>query len=212
MRAAAAIALLVILPLPARAGGLIPVDFAPTPQTPSAPAVFSPTLSRPALGDSLFDNSAAEGIKQALASQIRMPPLTVPERAKVEIAWLGGQLADHPDDPVLLARRCLMRGLAKTDLDAALDDCNRAIALKPMAGYRGQRALVFYLKGDYRAALTGYDEALAADPILGSSLLMRGMTKGKLGDAAGKDKDVAAAQALDANIITCYRDFGILPR
>ena len=52
----------------------------------------------------------------------------------------------------------------------------------------------------------------AAGPILASSLLMRGMTKGKLGDAAGKDKDVAAAQALDANIITRYRNFGILPR
>jgi tetratricopeptide (TPR) repeat protein len=136
----------------------------------------------------------------------------MPQRAKVEIAWLGGELADRPDDPALLARRCFMRGLAKTDLDAALDDCNRAIALKPMAAYRDQRALIFYLKGDYRAALSGYDEALAAGPILASSLLMRGMTKGKLGDAAGEDKDVAAAQTLDANIVTRYRNFGVLPR
>ena len=107
------------------------------------------TLSRPALRDPQFDNSATESLEQALASQIRMPPLTMPQRAKVEIAWLGGQLADHPDDPALLARRCFMRGLAKTDLDAALDDCNRAIALKPMAAYRDQRALIFYLQGDY---------------------------------------------------------------
>lgn len=194
---------------PVRADNLTLVDFVAPPRA----SAVAPALAAPPLRPQELDRSIDDGIRQALAGQIRMPPLTMPARARNEIAWLGSQLSEHPGDPALLARRCFMRALAKTELDAALEDCDRALALKPgMAAWRDYRALVLYVQGDYPAALTAYDQALAGNPSLPSSLLMRGVTKGKLGDQPGRDKDVAAAKALDANILNRYRALEILPR
>jgi hypothetical protein len=50
---------------------------------------------------------------------------------------------------------------------------------------------------------------LAIDPKFAPALRMRGATKGKLGDATGRDADIAAAKALNDKVETMFRPFNV---
>ena len=133
-----------------------------------------------------------------------------PEFLAAMLKRLDAIIATSPDDASELNDRCFWRGIAKTDLDGALADCDKSLALAPgVAAVLDSRAFVLYQQGRYAEALTAYNAALAADPKQSPSLLMRGLTKGKLGDQAGKDADVASAKAGDPNIEAEFRRIGI---
>jgi tetratricopeptide (TPR) repeat protein len=152
-----------------------------------------------------FKQAAVESLEQ------NPPPLTVPERAAVEAAYLTRQIADHPDDAALFNQRCFMRGLIKHDLDLALADCDHALTLKPgTLAFLDRRALVLYLQGNYREALEAYNAILKRDPGYAASLLLRGYARGALGDAAGKDADIAAAKASNPGIASTFIRLGII--
>jgi hypothetical protein len=116
----------------------------------------------------------------------------------------------NPDNPGVLNNRCYWRGVAKKELDAALSDCDKSLKLKPQdAATLDSRAFVLYQQGKYQEALDVYDTVLKIDPRHAASLLVRGYAKGKLGDTAGKNADIAAAVVSDPDIPTEYKRFGV---
>ncbi len=113
-------------------------------------------------------------------------------------------------DAQLFNERCWFKASAKLDLDAALADCDRALRLKPgLIAYLDSRALVLYQQGQYRQALDAYNQILKTDPHFPSSLFMRGLTRGKLGDEAGKEKDLAAAREAQPDIAEQFQSFDL---
>lgn len=123
---------------------------------------------------------------------------------------LDGIVAGDPDDAGALDQRCFWRALAKSDLDGALADCDKSLKLEPRtATALDNRAFVLFQQGKYQEALAGYTAALAVDRQPGPSLLMRGLIKGKLGDASGKQADIASATHDDPNIAADLKEIGI---
>jgi predicted aspartyl protease len=134
-----------------------------------------------------------------------------PRKTGERLAVLDQAIALSPSNPGLLNTRCFIRGLQKVEMDAGLQDCDLALKSKPQdAHIIDSRGFVLYQMGRYQDALAAYDRALAIDPELADSLFMRGYTKRKLGDAAGGDTDIAAAQAINSNVGNAFRDAGII--
>lgn len=155
--------------------------------------------------------SEASNAPAPMVVSTTMPPVTITQRAATEIAFLDTQIAAKPGDADLLNRRCFMRGLLGSKLDAALEDCDQALKLKPdNISFLDRRAMILYRQGKYRAALEAYNQVLAVDPDYAASLLMRGYARGKLGDPAGQKADIAAALAGQGNIQARFRDLGII--
>jgi hypothetical protein len=116
----------------------------------------------------------------------------------------------NPDGASALNDLCYWRGVAKNELDAALADCDKSIKLKPgIAAMLDSRAFVLYQQGKYQEALDAYDAVLKIDSRHAASLLVRGYTKGKLGDSVGKDADIAAAKAYDPGVQMEFKRFGV---
>jgi hypothetical protein len=114
------------------------------------------------------------------------------------------------EDAQLFNERCWYNATAKLDLDAALTDCDRALRLKPgLPAFLDSRALVLYQQSKYREALDAYDQILKTDPVFPSSLFMRGLVRGKLGDEAGKEKDLAAAREAQPDIAQQFQPFDL---
>ena len=134
-----------------------------------------------------------------------------PEFLTAMLARLDKAVAANPNDANTLNDRCFWRAIAKTDLDMALADCDKSLTLAPRAATMDSRAFVLFQQGKYPDALAGYDAALAAEPNLAPSLWMRGLIKGKLGDAAGKTADMASATKIDPNIAAEFKRIGITP-
>lgn len=107
--------------------------------------------------------------------------------------------ANHPDDAnleAMFSERCWARGLTATDLDKALKDCDRAIALAPkLAVPRSNRGLIHLRRKEYDLALADYNAALAINPTLPWALYGRGLVLKATGkdDLAKADLDKAVA-------------------
>jgi tetratricopeptide (TPR) repeat protein len=116
------------------------------------------------------------------------------------IALLGPVIASHPQDSKLgslLNARCWMRAQAGLELDAALDDCNRAIKrASNQPQFLDSRGLVYLRKREYAAAIADYDAALAIAPKMAWSLYGRGVAKLALGRKTDGEADEAAAAAI----------------
>jgi len=126
------------------------------------------------------------------------------------IAALDKVLAAKPNDGPRLNNRCFDKAQIKIDLDSALADCEQALKLEPGDAYAlDSRAFVLYQQGKYQDAVAGYDAALAANAKQPESLFMRGHAKGKLGDAAGMQADIAAAKAIKPDIDDEFRVYDV---
>ncbi len=62
------------------------------------------------------------------------------------------------------------------------------------------RALAYENMEDYDRAIADYSEALRFNPNDADALLYRGLNKGRKGDKAGADADIAAAKRINANV------------
>lgn len=129
------------------------------------------------------------------------------------IVQYGQWIDAHPHDSGLssaLNTRCWLRTLAGTDLKGALDDCNRALHLRPKTpDFLDSRGLVHLRSGDPKKAIRDYDDALKGNPKIAPSLYGRGLAKRRLGDAKGAEQDIAAAKAIDPKIAALFTDHGI---
>ena len=62
------------------------------------------------------------------------------------------------------------------------------------------RALAYESKDDYVRAIADYDEAIRLNPNDADALLYRGLDKQRIGDKAGAEADITAAERINPNI------------
>jgi hypothetical protein len=106
--------------------------------------------------------------------------------------------------------RCFTRAEADRDLKAGFDDCAQALKLAPTdANYIDSRGHIYYRLHQYELALKDFDQALAIDPNLASSLFMRGILKLRLGHKGEGESNIEAAKAFLPTVETDYEKMGI---
>lgn len=183
------------------AAGASPESAAPAPATAAAPAPGAcPGTLTPEQRAANRTNMAAAP-RAAVQAAFR-------KYATDQIAKMDQMLTANPNNISALNNRCFMRAAIKSDLEAALADCNKGISLKPGEPHTlDSRAFVLYQQGKYPDAVTAYDAALAAAPKRAASLFMRGYAKNKLGDKADGDADIAAAKAIQSDIDLDFKPF-----
>lgn len=154
-----------------------------------------------AQGDRLFDEAEYEGAVGAYTRAIDLKaadPVNT-ERARVEI----------PDDASLFNSRCRARAVWGQDLEAALTDCDVALALLPEAGnILTSRGLVNFRRGDYQAAYKDYNAAVLASPQNAQALYGRGLTQTRLQQFDAGEQDRADALAIDPNVARFFEGSG----
>jgi tetratricopeptide (TPR) repeat protein len=179
---------------------------APSSPPPEAAPASSTAMARPPGG------RLTQADADKLVATMTGPPPTDASSQKFK-DWLGTLntlLDSFPAAPALLERRCLLRAQAKTEMEIAAADCDKAVQIRPQdANLVANRAMVLYISEKYKDALAGFDAALAINPKIPFALLVRGYAKGKLGDAAGKDADIAAAKTLNPDVQNRMRGLGI---
>ncbi|MBI5258085.1 MAG: aspartyl protease family protein [Burkholderiales bacterium] len=103
--------------------------------------------------------------------------------------------------PTVLNNRCWTRALLGIELDQAIDDCDRALDLKPKtAAYLDSRAWVRLRRGELGDALADFDRALDLRPDGAWSLYGRGIVRTRLGDVEPGRADIEAARKLRPTI------------
>jgi tetratricopeptide (TPR) repeat protein/predicted aspartyl protease len=139
----------------------------------------------------------------------------------------------HPlenDQAVGLNERCWLRAIANRDLHEALDDCNRALALRPDSpqtsasrirtpmeswsdpDFLDSRGLVYLRLGRTKDAIRDYDSALERNSTMSTSLYGRGLAELRLGEQTKGQADLAAAQKLDSGVAKLFAGMGLAPR
>jgi predicted aspartyl protease len=133
-----------------------------------------------------------------------------PPKQEDFLAWLDHALTLSPNNAWLLNNRCFVRGLKKTFLEEALQDCASALKIRPQASHiMDSKAFVLYQLGRHQEAMETYNQVLAIDPQSAASLFMRGHTRKSLGDAAGGNTDIAAAKTIDADVFSTFEGSGV---
>lgn len=120
-------------------------------------------------------------------------------------------VALHPHSAQELNAACWQRATVGVGLDKALEQCNAALAIDHNPNALDSRALVYLRKGDLKAALKDYDDALAVKHDRPTSLFGRGLVKLRLGDKAGSAADLVAARAADKTIDAQFAAYGLKP-
>lgn len=127
-----------------------------------------------------------------------------------------------------LNARCRLRATANRDLQAALDDCNRALGTRPIGsqdtgtlitdrqapadpGILDSRGLVYLRLGNLKDAIRDYDTALGVAPNVPTSLYARGLAELREGQKTQGQADLAAAEKLDADIARLFANMGLAP-
>ena len=113
--------------------------------------------------------------------------------------------------PAVLNQRCWARALLGVQLEAALSDCNQALAADPHSASRlDSRGLVHLRRGDWRLALDDYQAALSLNPALPWSLYGSGLILLRRGAAAAAQADLTAARLLRPDIDREAQRYGIV--
>jgi tetratricopeptide (TPR) repeat protein len=108
--------------------------------------------------------------------------------------------------------RCWARAASGRDLDDAMEDCNKALSLKPNdADALDARCFVQVRQAAYALAIADCTAAIARNPMLASSHYLRGVAKNKSGDVKGGDADIDAARTRDADIAQTFANYGVKP-
>jgi tetratricopeptide (TPR) repeat protein len=94
-------------------------------------------------------------------------------------------------------------------LQAALEDCNKAIRARANAATYDSRGLIYLKMSQFAAAVEDYSSALQFDPKLASALYGRGLAKLKQGDKVNGETDIATAKAIQANIGDEFTRYGV---
>jgi tetratricopeptide (TPR) repeat protein len=129
-------------------------------------------------------------------------------------------IASHPDDAKIVSAlnsSCWARAMQGTELDKALDDCNKAIShvdKKIAASYSAlldSRGFVRLRRGEVDKAIADFDDAVKQNPKNASSLYGRGIAKLRKMKTAEGQADIAAATALSPKISGYFERHGIAP-
>ncbi|WP_052134871.1 DUF3857 domain-containing protein [Sphingomonas sp. 37zxx] len=153
---------------------------------------------------------AAGGSEREWAMLQKAYLLATKGEAEAATALADEALGDKPRDAGLLNQRCWLRGQVNLGLEAALADCDRAIALgESPAAALDSRALIHFRAGRLDAARADLDEALALAPDMAAALYLRGLVRKKQGDQKGGAADIAEAIIMAPRIADDYTRWGI---
>lgn len=130
---------------------------------------------------------------------------------KSYLARIDAALAEKPGDATRLNEACWTRAMFRLDLEAAIAQCTKSIALDPDPNTLDSRGLVWLQRGEWAKAASDYDAAIVVRPRMASSLYGRGLARKRLGDAAGSTADFAAAARIDRWIGETYAGYGLKP-
>ena len=96
------------------------------------------------------------------------------------------------------------------DLEKALEDCNRALTMRPAySNALDSRALVHLKMGKLDNAIADYTSALEVQQKNASSLYGRGVANAKKGDEKAARADIEAAKAIDPDIEEDFKRYGV---
>jgi tetratricopeptide (TPR) repeat protein len=108
------------------------------------------------------------------------------------------------------SRLCEFRASKGYHLEQAIKDCDEVLRLRPNEPFALQsRALVYLKLNELDNAFNGYDNVLKLYPQAYKSLYGRGLVKLKKGDSAGGEADIAAAKAINADVVKTFEDYGL---
>jgi tetratricopeptide (TPR) repeat protein len=127
-----------------------------------------------------------------------------------------------------LNSRCWLRATANQDLQAALDDCNHALMIRPYApaktgtligealapenpDFLDSRGLVYLRLGKLKDAIRDYNSALEVNPNMPTALFARGLAELRDGRKARGQADLAAAEKLNGGIAQLFASMGLTP-
>lgn len=113
-----------------------------------------------------------------------------------------------PNLKAVWSGRCWTRAILGS-LQAAMEDCNRALQGTADAATYDSRGLIYLKMGQLGAATDDYSSALRSEPKLASALYGRGLAKLKNGDRAGGDADISAAKAIQGSIGDDFTRYGV---
>lgn len=160
--------------------------------------------------------NAISVLTQLINSHSDMPELYAARGALWNDTEAYGQAIDDYSDalrlapgyPAYLNGRCWARALGGRELQAALTDCDQAIAANPASHIFDSRGLVKLRLGDLAGALADYERAVGDGSA--SSLYARGLVKLKMGELGG-EADIAEALAKDATAGETFTRIGLIP-
>lgn len=139
--------------------------------------------------------------------------------ANVRLGMIADADADYsraldlaPQNPNYWNARCWFRATQNIDLDLAVSDCDRALALKPdFAPAMDSRAFALLRLGRLDDALMAYNQAITAGTEYAWPFFGRGIVKKRLGDIAGAELDFALARERQPDIDAQYAAYGEAP-
>ncbi|HEY2069179.1 MAG TPA: hypothetical protein VGG48_06470 [Rhizomicrobium sp.] len=132
---------------------------------------------------------------------------TYAEDGKLDLALADvEQLNTVNKDPALPdMQRCWVRAVAGKELDAALADCNKALAVYPDSfAALLARALVNFKRGDMAASTADCTAALVTKPKIAAALYLRGVIQHNA-------DDIDAAKRLEPYIADEFAGYGVKP-
>jgi len=119
-------------------------------------------------------------------------------------------LALRPDDPVVLNNRCWSRAALGRDLQLAVADCDRAVALMPRsADALDTRGFLRLRMGQYELAITDLDAALTLNRRRADSFYLRSVAARRLGRTAEADSNMAYALDIDPDVADTFAHHGV---
>lgn len=187
---------------------------------------------------------AAPEVKSDLDAVSRLAMPAASERLTVGVLY--GRLGDYPqavdqieqwlshhplkdDQATGLNSLCWLRATGNRDLHEALDDCSRALDLRPHAedaelgtlvgrtisvddtDILDSRALVYLRLGRPEDAVHDYTSALHINPRMSTSLYGRGLAELRLGERPQGEGDLAAAEKLNSGIAQYFAKMDLAP-
>ena len=150
-----------------------------------------------------YEHMAGLGVAYLRAGQL--------EKAREIFAEVRGY-AMAMKNAQLLNNMCYMTARANFDLETALSDCNRAIAIEPKSpAILDSLGFVQLRLGHLPDAIAAFNQALAIAPLMAPSLYGRGIALIRQGDHTKGQADVTAATRLDAGIVDRFKEIGVGP-
>ena len=122
-------------------------------------------------------------------------------------------IAGSPSEGPGLVYRCWAKGMWNADLQKALVDCDRAIALNATDLHAFEaRALIHIRLGDPNGAQQDIDKALSINPHSANALYLRGIVAANAGDVPNAASSFLASRAVDPGLAGRYILAGVIPQ
>ena len=127
-------------------------------------------------------------------------------------AWIAAHEREDIAMPRVLNSRCWARAQLGQELERALEDCDKALRLRPKnAAILDSRGLVYLRAGKYDQAIADYDASLKARPNTPWVLYCRGLAKQRKGPPGAGQADIDAALAQEPAVAQRAVKIGLTP-